>query len=350
MSSRKRNVPTMADVARATGLSPTTISFVINNTPTTNIPSETRERVWQVIRELGYRPNAAARMLRTQRSHTIGVITDEVATSPYAGEIIRGAQEAAWNQDRLLLIVSTGDNESVRTAAIETFLERQVEGIVYAAWFHRQVDPPKAIFEVAAVLVDCFTTNGKLPSVVPDEFSGGRSATEILLAHGHRRIGLINMPANVPAAAIRQAGYRAALEAAGVPYEDDLVCEASGNAHGGYDATMALMRDTSTPPTALFCANDRMAMGAYDALRTLSLRIPEDVSVVGFDNQELIAAFLRPALTTIALPHEAMGRWGVQHLLSLIDQPASRDGHSRPVQRLEPCVPVLRESVGPPAR
>ena len=90
-------------------------------------------------------------------------------------------------------------------------------------------------------------------------------------------------------------------------------------------------------------------MGAYDALRTLGLRIPEDVSVVGFDNQELIAAFLRPALTTIAIPHEAMGRWGVQHLLSLIDQPASLDGNPKPVQRLEPCKPVLRDSVGPPA-
>ena len=241
MSGRKRNVPTMADVARATGLSPTTISFVINNTPAANIPNQTRERVWQVVHELGYRPNAAARTLRTQRSHTIGVITDEVATSPYAGEIIRGAQEAAWDQQRLLLIVSSGDNEHVRIAAIETFLERHVEGIVYAAWFHRQVDPPKAIFEVPAVLIDCFTTDGTLPSVVPDEFSGGRNATEILLVHGHRRIGLINMPARVPAAAIRQAGYRAALEAARVPYEVDLVYEANGNAHGGYAATMALM-------------------------------------------------------------------------------------------------------------
>ena len=156
------------------------------------------------------------------------------------------------------------------------------------------------------VLVDCFTADGTLPSVVPDEFSGGRSATEILLADGHRRIGLIDMPAKVPAAAIRHAGYRAALEAAGVPYDVDLVYEANGNAHGGYAATMALIGDTPTPPTALFSANDRMAMGAYDALRTVGLRIPEDVSVVGFDNQELIAAFLDQLLRPLRY---RMRRW-----------------------------------------
>lgn len=339
---RRRPTPTMADVAQATGLSPTTVSFVINDVPYANIPEETRQRVWRAVRELGYRPNAAAKMLRTQRSQTIGFISDEVATTPNAGEVIRGAQERAWSEDKLLMIVNTGGDASLLEAAVETLLARQVEGIIYAAMFHQEISSPTNLGEVPVVLLDCFSADRALPSIVPDEVSGGRTATNVLLEHGHRRIGMINLNyrRNPAAAYGRLQGYGEALAAAGVAFDPALVIESRGNADDGYLSALRLLQ-LDVPPTALFCATDRMAMGAYDAIRDCGLRVPDDVSVVGFDNQELIAAYLRPALTTVALPHYAMGRWAVEHLLELIEAAPG----SAPIQRLEPCPLVTRASV-----
>ncbi len=160
-----------------------------------------------------------------------------------------------------------------------------------------------------------------LPSVVPDERFGGLQATEYLINKGHRRIGLINNEIPVPAKFGRHAGYQEALSIHNIPYDESLVYEGSdGVPSGGYDGAMHLM-PIQDPPTALFCFNDRMAMGAYDALRKLNLSIPKDVAVIGFDNQDLIAADLYPGLTTMALPHYEMGQWAVRHLLELIQDP-----------------------------
>ena len=210
--------------------------------------------------------------------------------------------------------------------------------------FHKEIIAPTKLSEVPTVLLDCFSADRRLTSIVPDEVAGGRTATRVLLEHGHRRIGMINLNYSfAPTAALgRLQGYQEALASAGVTFDPTLVIESNSHADGGYAAIAPLM-SLPDPPTALFCATDRMAMGAYDALRDLGLRVPDDVSVVGFDNQELIAAYLRPALTTVALPHYAMGRWAVEHLLQLIDSPAS----GPPVQFLEPCPLVLRDSVRP---
>jgi LacI family transcriptional regulator len=344
MARSKKPYPTITDVARAVDLSPTTVSFVINNVPYANIPEETRERVWQAVKALGYRPNAAAKVLRTQRTHTIGFVTDEVATTPFAGQIIKGAQELAWDNGKMLIIINAGGNPSVLDAAVEVLLDRQVEGIIYAAVYHQEVQPPPNLSEVPAVLLDCYCADRSLPSVVPDEVGGGRLATDLLIAQGHRRIGFINLNPGIPAAVGRLQGYREALTAAGIAFDPELVRHGNAQADGGYQQIQQLMR-LDAPPTAVFCGTDRTAMGAYDGLRDLGLRVPQDVSIVGFDNQEIIAAYLRPALTTVQLPHYEMGRWAVQYLLDLIKQPSA----TTPPQRLESCSPIIRESVRPPA-
>jgi LacI family transcriptional regulator len=331
---------TMTDVARLAGLSQTTVSFVLNDVPNISIPEETRERVWTAVKQLGYRPNAAAKLLRTNQSHTIGFITDEIATSAHAGNIIKGAQDLAWANGKILLVINTGADAAMDAAALELLLERQAEGIIYAAMYHREVRLPTTIRELPAVLLDCFVADRSLPSVVPDEIGGGRVATEVLIAGGHQRIGLINLPLAIPAGSGRFAGYQQALQAAGLPFDARLVRHMpDGDAPSGYEATLDLMR--STRPSALFCATDRMAMGAYDALRELGLRIPDDVAVVGFDNQELISAFLRPALTTVALPHYEMGQWAVQYLL---DQ-QRHEAVATPLQHHLSCTLVPRRSV-----
>src|SRR5215216_4096836 len=128
--SSKRKTPSMYDVGRVAGVSQTTVSFVINNVPDINIPQETRDRIWSAVEELGWRPNAMARSLSLRRSHTIGLISDEVATSPHAGKIIQGAQDAAWANNKILEVISTNRRAEVEAAAVEMLLERQVEGII----------------------------------------------------------------------------------------------------------------------------------------------------------------------------------------------------------------------------
>ena len=328
----------MQDVAHRAGVSRTTASFVINNVNGAGIPEETRQRVWDAVKELGYRPNAIARGLRSAKTSTIGFISDEVATSPFAGEIIRGAQDRAWEDEMLLLLVNTGGNQAMKRAAVETLLQRQVEGIVYATMYHREVHPPESVRHVPTVLLDCFVADASLPSVVPDEVDGGRRATELLLARGHRRIGFINNFDPVPATLARLEGYKQALAAQGLPFDDRLVVEGESLARGGHDCALELMQRPERP-TALFCFNDRMAMGAYDALRKLGLTIPNDVAVIGFDNQDIIAAALHPGLSTMQLPHYEMGQWAINYL---VEQP--RDSEP-PVQDVMECRYIERESV-----
>jgi LacI family transcriptional regulator, galactose operon repressor len=337
--SSKRKPPSMYDVARVAGVSQTTVSFVVNNVPNVNIPQETRDRVWAAVEELGWRPNAMARGLSLQRSHTIGLISDEIATSSHAGKIIQGAQDAAWSHTKMLLVINTGSNRDIERVAVEMMLERQVEGVIYATMYHHAVVPPLALRQVPTVLLDCYIADRSLPSIVPDEMQGGRTATEVLLRKGHRRIGYINDINPIPAMFGRLEGYKQALASFGVPFDPSLVCGGRGVAEEGYRCAAELMQ-LPERPTALFCFKDEMAIGAYDAVKELGLTIPGDVAIVGFDNLEVIAAHLRPPLTTIELPHYAMGHWAVQYLLNHAEGSALD-----PIQQMAACTLIERASV-----
>lgn len=331
----------MKDVARLAGVSQTTVSFVLNNLSEAGIPQETRERVWAAIEQLGYRPNAMAQGLRRKRTNTIGFITDEIATTPYAGQIIEGAQDAAWEYERILLVINTKKNPMIETQAIEMLMDRKVDGMIYATMYHRPVIPPKALREITTVLLDCFDEDRSYPSVVPDECRGGYEATQYLLEKGHRQIGFINNWHDIPATIGRLQGYRDALTDFGIILDERLVYTIPNENESlqGYDGTQHLMR-LPNPPTAIFCYNDRTAMGVYDALRKLGLSIPNDVAIVGFDNQEIIAAHLYPPLTTMQLPHYAMGEWAVRHLIDLLDS----EPNPTPVQHQLGCPLVERAS------
>ena len=333
---------TIRDVAKRAGVSFKTVSRVLNEEST--VRPVTRQRVLDAIDALNYTPHHTARQMRTRRSNTIGFVSDEIATSPFAVDIVKGAQAEAWAQGMLLLVVNTERDEGREHAAIEILLERRVEGILYAAMFHRSVDPSERLRQVPSVLVDCFDPAGAFHAVVPDEEQGGYLATHTLIAAGHRRIGFINLDpvASAAAAAGRLAGYRRALQDAGIAYRDDLVRHATTSPDQGFVLTRGLL-GLEERPTALFCANDRMAAGAYCAIYQHGLRIPHDIAVIGFDDQEEIATHLMPALTTVALPHHEMGRWGVRHLLELV---RSGGVHERKVTpRLLECPLVVRASV-----
>jgi LacI family transcriptional regulator len=333
----------MKDVAAAAGVSATTVSFVINDAPGVKIPEPTRQRVWAAVERLGYRPNAVGRALRRSRTDTIGLISDVVATTPFAGEMIQGAQDAAWERQNVLLLVSTGGDVGLEHRAIETMVDRQVDGILYATMYHRVVSLPEPVRGVPVVMLDAESPDASLPSVVPDEQDAAFQATAELLDRGHRRVGMLNNVDPIPATASRLLGYRRALESRGLEFDDRLVRAGVSGQGGGFDAALQLLSDAQAP-SGLFCFNDRMAMGAYQAAAELGRSVPRDVAIVGFDDMELIAPWLRPALTTVALPHYEMGRWAVEHLFALIDdgdQPAAQ----APVQHRMPCRLVRRSSV-----
>lgn len=337
---RARRIPerahpvTLRDVAEAAGVSTATVSLVVNKKKDARIAEETRQRVKDAIRSLGYRPNAMAKTLVSGTSRFIGLVADGVATTPFAGQIIHGAQDEAWKHGYALLIANTEGNGELEQDAITMMLEYKVRGILYSTWFHRQTEIPASLREADFVLVNCFSNEPGTRSVVPDEVQGGRSATEVLLRHGHRRIAFINATIPAPAKDGRLLGYREALEDAGIPFDPELVMEAYPDQEGGYGATGELLKRGAT---AVYCYNDRMAMGLYDGLREHGLSIPDDIAVVGFDNQEVIAAHLRPPLSTVSLPHYELGAAGVRMLLEL-------DGATEGISKVH-CPTVERTSV-----
>jgi LacI family transcriptional regulator len=332
---RHGSAVTMRDVAKVAGVSVATVSHVVNDKPGARIGDDARRRVQEAVIELGYRPNALAKTLSQGTSRFIGLVADAIATTPFAGQIISGAQDEAWKHGYVLLVANTDGNEAAENDAIAMMLEHQVHGILYSTWFHRAIQVPEALHQTDIVLVDCFAEGSGLPAVVPDEEQGGRTATQELLVAGHRRIAFINTTTPSPAQTGRLAGYRAALEAAGLTYDESLVFPAAPEQEGGYAATRDILESKAT---AVFCHNDRVAMGLYDGLREHGLRIPDDIAVMGFDNQDVIAAHLRPPLSTVALPHYELGAAGVRLLLGL--EPAAGAG-----PQLIACPPIRRQSI-----
>ncbi|WP_326595351.1 LacI family DNA-binding transcriptional regulator [Streptomyces sp. NBC_01803] len=335
---------TMAEVARGAGVSPTTASFVLSGRTDMRISDAARERVQAAARELGYRPNVTARSLRTKSTLTIGLVSDTITTTPYAGELIRGALEAARARDHLLFITETGGDRATESGLVNALLDRQVDAVVYAAMFTRHVSPPSELRGRRVVLLNCLAPGFGAPSVIPDEIGAGRDAARLLLSAGHTRgiwsIGgrhaLPATPDGLFAGDERVRGLTETLCAGGGGLDGVVECE--WGAAAGYREVRALLAD-GRRPRALVCATDRVSFGAYQALTEAGLRVPDDVSVVSFDDQDF-ASWLRPALTTLALPHSELGRIAVELILE--------DGPLNAVTHRVPMPPRVRDSVGPP--
>lgn len=342
--------PTMWDVARAAGVSQATVSLVLRGNGGSRVSDETADRVRRTAHEIGYRTNATARALRDGHSEMIGLIGDQVASAPFAGRIVEGAQDRAWQDDQLLVVANTGGAPELEHAAVERLLSHQVRRFIYASMYNRPVTVPAELEPYEVVVLNAIDPSGETWSVSPDEVRGGSDATDRLLAAGHRRIGLINiesLDSGLPAAVGRYEGYRQALERAGIAYDPALVRFGTGATPDGYASTKELVA-LADPPTAIFCANDRTAWGAYQALAELGLRVPDDVSVIGFDNQDVLAPFLRPGLTTMNLPFREMGWQAVELLLA---GGAVRTARNRGHRRLQlHCELVERDSVTAPGR
>ncbi|WP_244140237.1 MULTISPECIES: LacI family DNA-binding transcriptional regulator [unclassified Caballeronia] len=314
--------PTMTDIAKLTGVSQSTVSLVLNNASGAKFSDVTRDKVLRAAQELGYRmtPREPAALdafdtpgAQSERN-LIVYLADEISTSPHPVVCIDGARDAAFAHGRLLAVYSTHGNAEIEARVLAATLDHpNLLGVIYATVYTRLVALPAALAKVPTVLLNCYASEANLSSVVPAEVAGGHTATDYLLAAGHRRIGYINGEPYQDAARDRLKGYRTALATADLPFAPELVREGDWSSGAGFEQTLSLMREPN-PPTAIFCANDLMALGAIEALKQLGLRVPDDVSVVGYDDQE-IARHTHPPLSTVVLPNYDLGRWAVETLL-----------------------------------
>src|SRR6478609_4944692 len=332
----------MSDVAAAAGVSTATVSMVLSGAGGDRISAQTQAKVREAAEAIGYAPNSVARSLRTQRTRMIGLISDTIATTPFAGRMLAGANDAAREHGHLVVLVDTDGDPAQERHAVEALTGQRVDAMVYARMWHRVVDAPRGLAE-GSVFLDCRPAQGSWPAVVPDDREGGVAATRELVAAGHRRIAYVDAPmGSLIASQLRYEGYLQVLAEAGIVPDPALHVRGESDAGGGKAAAGALLDlPAGLRPTALFCFNDRMAMGAYTAAHRRGLRIPEDLSVVGYDDQQLIAAELDPPLTTVALPHYEMGRWAMEVALG------EREADPAEPHRMR-CPVIRRESVGPP--
>ena len=346
--------PTMTDIATEAGVSQSTVSLVLNHMSGAKVAPETRERVLAVAAQLGYQllrrktmaPPAAPAADGAVRNVVV-YLADEIATSPHPAQTMDGARTAAWEQNCLLSVFVTGGDVALEEACVRSALANPaVLGVVYASTFTRQIKLPAALSRWhgtggRCVLLNCSGGGRDISSVVPGEVAGGFAATERLVGAGHRRIAFINGEPWMDAAQDRLKGYRQALATADIAFDAELVRDGDWMSGSGFDHALALLRQPR-PPSAIFCANDLMALGVLEAAKKLGLSVPEQLSVMGYDDQE-IARHAHPPLSTVLLPNYAMGHWAVERLLQ--EASAPQPGVARFI-KME-CPVVDRASVAP---
>ena len=309
--------PVMADVARRAGVSHQTVSRVLNGNP--HVKDATKERVLEAIRELDYRPNSAARALVTRRSQTLGVVSfDTTLYGP--ASMLYGIEQAARSAGYFVSIASLRslDERSVQEA-VDRLRDQAVEGVLVIAPQTSAVGALAKVRSVVPVVAVGSGAQAKVPGVAVGNEAGGAAATRYLLDLGHRTVHHVAGPTTWLDAQARQAGWRAALAEAGARVP--AVLPGDWSARSGYEAGLRLLKDPEA--TAVFCANDHMALGVLRALNQAGRAIPDDISVVGFDDIPE-ASYFTPPLTTVRQDFGELGRRGLELLLDEM----AHDGHT----------------------
>lgn len=352
--------PKASDVAKLAGVSVTAVSFVFNGNDVGNIAPATKVRILDAAKELGYTPDGVARSLRKQKTHMLGIVTDAIASSPFAGRLLAGAMDAAAGRGYAMLAFDSRDHRDLEQDAVTEFSRRKVQGVVYATMGLREMSTlPETTLPL--LLANCTGPDGSHFAVIPDEVNAGRTAARYLLGLGHRRITMLSGPGpgkrikdGNMAGPLRAKGFRNVLRGAGVPATDSPIVGAGWSIDAGHAAALAVLGDrpdglgrgrrpVHQRPTAIFAVNDRVATGVLLAAASLGLRVPDDLSVLGLDDQEQLAANVVPSLTTLALPHRQMGSRAVEMLVDAVES------GTRPPARVEllPLELIVRDSVGP---
>ena len=327
----------MRDVAERAGVSITSVSHVINETRP--VSDELRQRVLDAMDELGYQPNRLARSLRRGRTRTIGLIIPDSA-NPFFAEVARGIEDTSFEHDYNVILCNSEGSPAKERMYVDVLTAKQVDGILFVAG---EVIPERIekllARETPVVVVDREVPGLDIDTVLTDNAKGGYLATRHLVELGHRRIACIAGPSTATPSAARVDGYVEALGEVGLERDNDLICRGDFQYGGGYRMAQELL-GLVPQPTAIFACNDLMAVGALRAAAERGLEVPEDLSIVGFDDVQL-ASYTIPPLTTIAQPKYEIGTTAAEMLLSHI-----KDSKSEGERRVLPTRLVVRKSTG----
>ncbi len=324
----------LQDIARLAGVSVKTVSGALHG-GSARMAEETRDKIRKIAEELGYVTNFAARSMRQGWMPLIAIIGDELLTSPFATEIIRGLDNSARKADLSVFFTTLGGDRDIAKVYDDVSRFRP-RAIGYAAMYHKVVDLPPEIADKIGVMINCRDKAGRVTSLVPDEVAAGHAVTSYLIDAGRRKIAFINLP-GLLAGDLREQGFRAALDEAGLGAVAVLpAVKRAVYADRARSLVLSHVTDLMAGPDrpdAILCGNDRVAMEVYAALKRLGVGIPDDVAVASFDNQVDIATRLDPPLTTMSLPHRAMGRLAAEILQA--DEPPERELKLLPFQLVE---------------
>ncbi|MFH5183002.1 catabolite control protein A [Paenibacillus sp. TAB 01] len=331
---------TIYDVAREAGVSMATVSRVVNNNP--NVKPQTRKKVFEAIERLGYRPNAVARGLASKKTTTVGVVIPDISNSIFS-EVARGIEDIANMYHYNIILCNADKKKEKEIRVINTLLEKQVDGLLFMGG--AVTEEHLQAFKTSSVpIVLCATTdeNNTVASVDIDHEKAAFDAVSYLIQNGHRNIAMISGTLQDPANGFaRYQGYKKAMEAAGLPINEEYVRIGNYRYESGLEVTKHFL-ELSERPTAIFAATDEMAIGAIHTLQDNGLKVPEDISVISVDNIRM-ASMVRPQLTTVAMPMYDIGAVSMRLLTKLMNK-ETKDA-SELMQVVLPHEVIHRQSV-----
>jgi LacI family transcriptional regulator len=329
---------TTHDVARRAGVSQATVSMVMGNNPRARVAQATRERVLRAAEELGYRPNLLARGLVRGRSYAIGVVVPDLS-NPFFLDVVTGVQRVAAETGYAVLAADTRDASAARQ--VELLRGRQVDGVILDGLGASSI-PADALGGAAVVLVD--EPPDRWPGVASDALAAGRLAAEHLLGLGHREVAFIGPASDVHGFRMRERGFFQALREAGADIVSERLRRVPPTLAGGQSAMRALL-SLRARPTAVFCANDLLGVGALKACLSAGVKVPDELSIIGCDDVEL-ARVVTPELTTVAVPARELGARAMRLMLRRLDEPSVAAPGSKPL----PVRLVVRGTTSTPNR
>ncbi|MFN8466077.1 MAG: LacI family DNA-binding transcriptional regulator [Caldilineaceae bacterium] len=326
---------TIRDVAARAGVSSTTVSHVIN--ATRPVSAELRARVESAMAELGFQPNALARSLRRKRTHTLGMIVPDSA-NPFFAEVGRGIEDTSFASGYSVILCNSDGDPARELLYLDLLVQKQVDGVLLVpTGDHAELAARLRTRNIPVVVIDRDVSEAPIDRAHIDNVAGGYLATRHLLDLGHRRIGYIGGPPHLSPVPDRSAGYCRALQEAGLPIDDRLIIAGNFRDFSGYSGAQALFA-LPDPPTAIFAGNDLMAIGVLAAARDAGIAVPDDLSIVGFDDIHL-AGYINPPLTTVAQPKYELGVIAAELLLARLAKP-----DMPPQRRLLQAQLVVRQS------
>ena len=309
----------ITDVANKAGVSVKTVSRIMNGFE--GVSERTKAKVHKAMQELEYYPSAAAQALRGKDSGIVSLITENLTTTPDSFEIVAGIQSVCEANGMLLLIGETGGKKASFEKLVEDFRRQRSQAIIYATVFHKEVSIEQKFEHCPLILVNCYEKETRHSTILPDDEMGAFTATKKLIEAGHSNIAFLTLFDDMRATKLRLAGYKRAFEEHDLPINEKFIKQ--GVARDPEDEFSSLefklreLLSYAERPTAIMCGNDKMAMRVYMLVRgVLGYQIPEQISVVGYDNYHMIADNLVPKLSTVSLPYFKMGEMAAQQAIA----------------------------------